>query len=62
MATPLFAKNYPPETAEKLLRSVPFKRQGTPEDVANLNLFPASGELGWITGEVIAVNGGAFIG
>lgn len=62
VVTPLFAKNYPPETVEGLLRTVPFKRQGTPEDIANLNLFLASEESGWITGEVISVNGGAFIG
>jgi len=60
--TPLFEKNYPPEVVEKLLASIPFKRQGTPKDIANLILFLSSIESDWITGEVVAINGGAFIG
>lgn len=60
--TPLFEKNYPPEVVEKLLASIPFKRQGTPKDIANLILFLSSNESDWITGEVVAINGGAFIG
>jgi NAD(P)-dependent dehydrogenase (short-subunit alcohol dehydrogenase family) len=60
--TPLFNKNYTPEAVERLKATIPFKRQGEPKDVANLALFLASDESGWITGEVIAINGGAFMG
>ena len=45
-----------------VLSTIPFKRKGTPTDIANLLLFLSSDESGWITGEVIAINGGAFIG
>ncbi|MDD5311831.1 MAG: 3-oxoacyl-ACP reductase FabG [Dehalococcoidia bacterium] len=38
--------------------AVPLKRLGTPEDVANLALFLASDEAGFITGQVIGVRGG----
>ncbi len=62
VVTPLFEKNYTTEQMNSLLSTVPFKRKGTPTDIANLLLFLSSDESGWITGEVIAINGGAFIG
>lgn len=62
VVTPLFEKNYTTEQMNSLLSTIPFKRKGTPTDIANLLLFLSSGESGWITGEVIAINGGAFIG
>ena len=62
VVTPLFEKNYTIEQMNSLLSTIPFKRKGTPTDIANLLLFLSSDESGWITGEVIAINGGAFIG
>ncbi len=62
VVTPLFEKNYTSEQMNSLLSTIPFKRKGTPTDIANLLLFLSSDESGWITGEVIAINGGAFIG
>ncbi len=62
VATPLFEKNYTPEMVDKLMSTIPYKRRGQPSDIANLILFLASEESSWITGEVIAINGGAFIG
>ncbi|MCI9360088.1 MAG: SDR family oxidoreductase [Hungatella sp.] len=38
--------------------ATPITRQGTPEDVANLALFLASEESSYITGQVIAIDGG----
>ncbi len=60
--TPLFEKNYTPEQIKALTDTIPFRRMGTTLDVANLFLFLASDESGWITGECVAVNGGAFMG
>ena len=48
------------ETA--LLRNVPWGRLGTPADVAQTALFLASPAADYVTGEVLAVNGGAFAG
>ena len=42
----------------RILGAVPLKRMGTAEDVANLAAFLASDLAGYITGEVIRVDGG----
>ncbi|MDP1899790.1 MAG: 3-oxoacyl-ACP reductase FabG [Rubrivivax sp.] len=44
--------------AESIARLVPAKRAGTPRDVAALAGFLASADAGYITGQVISVNGG----
>jgi len=41
-----------------MLAMIPLGRVGTPEDVANLVAFLASDKAGYITGEVICVDGG----
>lgn len=57
--TPMTAKNYSnPEHYRKRVEIVPLKRIGTPEDVANLALFLASGESAYINGEEIVIDGG----
>lgn len=43
---------------ESILGSIPLKRQGKTEDVANLAVFLASDESAYITGQVINVDGG----
>jgi 3-oxoacyl-[acyl-carrier protein] reductase len=39
---------------------IPLKRLGTPEDVASAVVFLASDEASYITGHVLAVNGGMY--
>lgn len=48
-------------TDEEFLKSIPLKRLGNPEDVANLAAFLASDYSGYITGEVIRIDGGLAI-
>lgn len=43
---------------ESLLRNVPLGRMGTPEDVARVVAFLCSPEADYLTGQVIAVDGG----
>ncbi|MDR3167692.1 MAG: 3-oxoacyl-[acyl-carrier-protein] reductase [Treponema sp.] len=51
----------PEEAREKLLDHIPLKRAGKPEDVAEAALFLASDGSAYITGQVLAVDGGMFI-
>lgn len=43
---------------EAIKRLVPMKRAGTPEEVADLVAFLASERAGYISGQVISINGG----
>jgi 3-oxoacyl-[acyl-carrier protein] reductase len=45
----------PAETIERL---VPMKRAGKPDEVAALVAFLASDAAGYITGQIISINGG----
>ena len=47
-----------PEFKELILSRIPQNRFGTVDDVANMVSYLASGEAGYITGEVIRVDGG----
>jgi 3-oxoacyl-[acyl-carrier protein] reductase len=51
----------PPGVREKLLEHIPLKRIGQGEDVAEAALFLASDGASYITGQVLAVDGGMFI-
>ena len=56
--TPLHERTNTPESLEKLRQSIPLQRLGKPEDVAGVVAFLASEDASYVTGEVIAVNGG----
>jgi len=45
-----------------LIKNTPWGRLGTPADIAPAALFLASPAADYVTGEVLAVNGGAFAG
>jgi 3-oxoacyl-[acyl-carrier protein] reductase len=59
--TPLTAA-WPEETRAGLVKQIPLGRLGEPRDIAELALFLASDAASYITGAVINVNGGLFIG
>jgi len=50
--------NLPEEIKEEMLKAIPLKAFGQPEDVANLVKFLASDDARYITGQVINVDGG----
>jgi 3-oxoacyl-[acyl-carrier protein] reductase len=47
---------------QAMARQVPLGRMGQPEDVADAAVFLASSEARHVTGQVIHVNGGAYLG
>jgi 3-oxoacyl-[acyl-carrier protein] reductase len=51
-----------PALYERILRSIPFGRLGTPEEVADVALFLASPLARWVTGQTIVVDGGQMLG
>jgi 3-oxoacyl-[acyl-carrier protein] reductase len=51
----------PQASAQFLADAHPLKRLGTPQDVAAVAAFLASGEAAWITGVVVDVAGGAVL-
>lgn len=59
--TPLY-QALPAEARERLAKSVPTGRPGTPEDVAEAVAFFAADEAAYITGQLIYVCGGRSLG
>lgn len=51
----------PENVKDEMKRAIPLGRFGTTEDVANAVVFLASPEAGYITGQVIHVNGGMYV-
>jgi 3-oxoacyl-[acyl-carrier protein] reductase len=54
--------NLPEKVKEKLMESIPMGRFGSVEDVAAAAVYLASGDAGYVTGQVISVNGGMAMG
>lgn len=47
---------------DRTLASIPFGRMGTAEEIAEVALFLASPHARWVTGQVLAVDGGQMLG
>jgi 3-oxoacyl-[acyl-carrier protein] reductase len=50
--------SYGAEGQRRLVDGIALKRLGAPEDIAHAVLFFASDQAGWITGQVLSVDGG----
>ena len=50
-------KAVPKEIIEPMIRQIPLRRMGQPEDIANAFVFLASDEASYITGVVLSVDG-----
>ena len=59
--TPRAAADAPPEDPPGDRAVIPLRRRGQPSDVANMVVFLLSEQAAWITGQVMAVDGGASI-
>jgi 3-oxoacyl-[acyl-carrier protein] reductase len=46
---------------ERILAAIPLKRMGSPEEIAHAVRFLATEQAGYITGQVLSVNGGMYM-
>ena len=51
----------PAEFRDRMLSGLALKRMGTPDDMASVVLFLLSDDAGWLTGQVISVDGGQLV-
>lgn len=51
-------QSYGQEGQKRLVESIHTRRLGTPKDIANATLFFLSEQAGWISGQVLSVDGG----
>jgi 3-oxoacyl-[acyl-carrier protein] reductase len=54
-------RNLPEEAKKYMLGQIPLGRIGNPSDIAAAVLFLSSDEAGYITGQVLRVNGGMYV-
>jgi 3-oxoacyl-[acyl-carrier protein] reductase len=54
-------KDLPADLKQAIMGKIPLARMGTPEDIAAAVKFLASDEASYITGQVLAVNGGMYM-
>ncbi|MDP6480609.1 MAG: glucose 1-dehydrogenase [Acidimicrobiales bacterium] len=59
--TPLF-RGLKEDVQERLIKTIPARRIGTPEDIGNAALFLASDESSYVTGQTLYVCGGRSLG
>ena len=53
-------EGYGPEGQRRVIEGIALRRMGEAQDIADAVLFFASGLAGFVTGQVLPVNGGSF--
>ncbi|AZO79517.1 MULTISPECIES: SDR family oxidoreductase [unclassified Bosea (in: a-proteobacteria)] len=51
-------ESYGPDGQKRLIEGIHTRKLGTPEDIAHASLFFLSEQAGWITGQILSVDGG----
>ncbi|MEI8144743.1 MAG: SDR family oxidoreductase, partial [Alphaproteobacteria bacterium] len=51
-----------PDLFGRILKSIPFGRLGTPEEIADVVMFLSSPYAAWVTGQTIVADGGQILG
>lgn len=51
-------ESYGPDGQKRLIESIHTRKLGTPEDIAHASLFFLSEQAGWVTGQILSVDGG----
>jgi NAD(P)-dependent dehydrogenase (short-subunit alcohol dehydrogenase family) len=52
--------NVPPEFTDRIVKTIPARRLGSPDDVAAAVDYLISDGASWITGQTLPVNGGSY--
>ncbi len=60
--TPFHKKYTPPAVRQEFLQSIPIRREGTADEIANVAVFLASHYSDYLVGTVVDVNGGIWVG
>ena len=58
--TPATRSSVPPDRIEQIVRGMPLARLGTTDDIVAACLFLLSDQASWITGQILAVDGGSI--
>ncbi len=59
--TPATRNSIPPERIEQLVKQMPLGRMGTTNDIVDACLFLLSDQSSWVTGQIIAIDGGSVV-
>jgi 3-oxoacyl-[acyl-carrier protein] reductase len=59
--TPATRNSVPPERLKQIVSQMPIARLGTTNDIVEACLFLLSDQSSWITGQIIAVDGGSVV-
>jgi NAD(P)-dependent dehydrogenase (short-subunit alcohol dehydrogenase family) len=59
--TPATRASVPPERLEQIVRQMPLARMGTTDDIVAACLFLLSDAASWVTGQILAVDGGSVV-
>jgi len=58
----VLTQQVPAEIKEKFIQTIPLRRMGQPEEIANIVAFLASDLSSYVTGQVIQIDGGLSVG
>jgi 3-oxoacyl-[acyl-carrier protein] reductase len=50
------------KAGDRIAKAIPMKRLGQPDDIARVAVFLASADSGYMTGQVLTVDGGLSLG
>jgi NAD(P)-dependent dehydrogenase (short-subunit alcohol dehydrogenase family) len=46
---------------DDIVKGIPLRRMGSPEEVAQMAVYLASDDASWITGKVFRIDGGQYV-